>query len=49
MKKVGFVFLGVGCGILLYLLYSFFFTPKIILSPIEQPTVDTVVRQGVKN
>ena len=48
MKKVGFILLGVGCGILFYLLYAFFFSQKQVVSPIEQPAVNNVVRQGVK-
>jgi len=49
MKKVGFVLLGVGCGILLYLLYSYFFADRQVISPVDQPVINNVIRQGVKD
>lgn len=46
MKKVGFILLGIGCGMLLYYLISVFFAPRTIQSPVEEPVVNTTIKEG---
>lgn len=48
MKRVGIVFLGIGCGILFYILYSTFFVKKEMLSPIEESQYSQVIKQNAK-
>ncbi|MCX6732123.1 MAG: hypothetical protein NTV98_01120 [Candidatus Roizmanbacteria bacterium] len=48
MKKIGMVFLGIGFGILFYVVFSFFFRQQRILSPIEGVDTNNVVQQNVK-
>lgn len=48
MKKIGIVFLGVGFGILLYVLFSLFFRQKDVVSPIEEINTNKVIQQNTK-
>lgn len=48
MKKLGMVFLGVGFGILFYVIFSFFFRPSGMLSPIEGIDANKVIQQNTK-
>lgn len=48
MKRIGIVFLGIGFGIVLYLIYSNFFIKKEMLSPIEDPQYSQVIKQNTK-
>ena len=48
MKKLGIVFLGIGFGILCYLIFTFFFTPKTVISPIEETDMNKVIQQNTK-
>lgn len=48
MKKLGMVFLGVGFGILCYVIFSLFFRQPGILSPIEGIDTNKVIKQNVK-
>ena len=48
MKKIGVIFLGVGFGILFYILFLLFFTKKNILSPVEELNTNTVIQQNTK-
>jgi len=48
MKRVGVVFLGIGFGIILYILYSTFFVKKEMLSPIEESQYSQVIKQNTK-
>jgi len=46
MKKVGFILLGIGCGMLLYYVVSIVLTPRSIQSPIEESVINTTIREG---
>lgn len=46
MRKVGFILLGIGCGMLLYFFSTFFFPTHRIQSPVEEPPQNTVIQQG---
>lgn len=46
MKKVGFILLGIGCGMLLYYVVSLILTPPTIQSPVEEPLINTTVKEG---
>ena len=48
MKKVGIVFLGVGFGILFYILFSLLFLQKKVVSPVEEIEVNKVIQQNTK-
>lgn len=48
MKRVGIVFIGIGFGIVLYILYSTFFVRKEMLSPIEEPQYSQILKQNTK-
>lgn len=48
MKKVGIVFLGIGFGILCYILFSLFFQQKGVVSPVEEIEVNKVIQQNTK-
>jgi len=48
MKKIGIVFLGVGFGILCYIIFSLFFLQKPIVSPIEEMGINKVIKQNTK-
>jgi len=48
MKKMGIVFLGIGFGILCYMLFSFVFNQKTIISPLEEAEGNKVIQQNVK-
>lgn len=46
MKKVGFILLGIGCGMLLYYVISITLAPKVIQSPVEEPVINTTIKEG---
>jgi len=48
MKRVGVVFLGIVCGILLYFLYATFFVKKEMLSPFDEAPYSQVIKQNTK-
>jgi len=48
MKKVGIIFLGVGFGILCYIIFSLFFQRTEVISPIEQTDTNKVIQQNTK-
>lgn len=48
MKKIGIVFLGVGFGIICYILFLMFFQQKEIVSPIENVDMNKVIQQNTK-
>lgn len=48
MKKVGIVLLGVGFGIVCYIVFSLLFSQKEIVSPIEEMDTNKVIRQNTK-
>jgi len=48
MKKIGFIFLGAGFGILCYIVFSLFFSQKPLVSPIEENTTNMVIQQNTK-
>jgi hypothetical protein len=48
MKKIGVILLGVGFGILFYIIFSFFFKTQGLISPVEEPSTNTVIRQNSK-
>ena len=48
MKKIGIVFLGVGFGILCYIVFSLFFHQKTIVSPIEEMNANKVIQENTK-
>jgi hypothetical protein len=48
MKKIGIVFLGIGFGILFYILFSLFFRQSEIISPVEEVDTNKVIQQNSK-
>jgi phosphotransferase system glucose/maltose/N-acetylglucosamine-specific IIC component len=48
MKRIGIVFLGIGFGIICYILFTLFFSQKEIVSPLEESEVNKVIRQNNK-
>jgi len=48
MKKIGIIFLGVGFGILCYIVFSLFFLQKKVVSPIEESGANNVIQQNTK-
>jgi hypothetical protein len=48
MKKIGFIFLGIGFGILCYILFSLFFRAGGVVSPVEDVETNKVIQQNVK-
>jgi hypothetical protein len=48
MKKIGVVFLGVGFGIVCYILFSLLFHQKGIISPIEEIDTNKIIQQNSK-
>ena len=48
MKKIGIVFLGIGFGILCYVLFALFFHKTEIVSPVEQTNSNIVIQQNSK-
>lgn len=48
MKKIGVVFLGIGFGVLCYILFSLFFSHKTVVSPIEEIDTNKVIQQNTK-
>ncbi len=48
MKRIGIVFLGVGFGIVCYILFTFFFSQKGIVSPLEEVGVNKIIQQNTK-
>jgi len=49
MKKLGIILLGVGFGVLCYVILSFLSSKQKIISPIEQPDKNVVIQQNVKS
>lgn len=48
MKKVGIILLGVGFGIVCYIIFSFLFRQKEIVSPLEEVETNKVIQQNTK-
>lgn len=48
MKRIGIVFLGVGFGIVCYILFALFFSQKEIVSPLEDVDTNKVIQQNTK-
>ena len=48
MKRLGIVFLGIGFGILCYVIYSLFFHQSGVVSPIEENDTNKVIQQNIK-
>ncbi len=48
MKRIGIVFLGIGFGILCYIVFSLFFQQKGLVSPIEEIDTNKVIQQNSK-
>lgn len=48
MKKIGIILLGVGFGVLCYIVLSFLFKKESIVSPIEESNVNKVIQQNGK-
>jgi hypothetical protein len=48
MKKIGFIFLGIGFGILCYILFSLFFHNGGIVSPLEEVETNKIIQQNTK-
>lgn len=46
MKKLGIIFLGIGCGIVLYILFLLFFKKEEFVSPIEEQPGVRVIEQN---
>jgi hypothetical protein len=48
MKRIGIIFLGVGFGILCYIIFSLFFRSSVIVSPVEEIDANKVIQQNIK-
>jgi hypothetical protein len=48
MKRVGYIFLGVGFGILCYVIFTLFFKSGGVVSPVEESSVNKVIQQNSK-
>ncbi len=48
MKKVGIIFLGIGFGIVCYIIFSVFFQQKTVISPVEEMDTNKVIQQNTK-
>jgi hypothetical protein len=48
MRRVGIIFLGIGFGILCYVVFSLFFKQTGVVSPIEESSVNKVIQQNSK-
>jgi len=48
MKRIGIVFLGIGFGIICYILFTLFFQQKQIVSPLEEVNTNKVIKQNTK-
>jgi hypothetical protein len=48
MKRLGIVFLGVGFGIVCYIIFILFFHKTEIISPIEEIDTNKVIKQNNK-
>lgn len=48
MKKVGIILLGIGFGIVCYIIFSLLFHEKEIVSPIEEADTNRIIRQNTK-
>jgi len=46
MKKIGFIILGLGCGMLLFYFVSSLLSPRTIQSPVEEPVVNKTIQEG---
>jgi len=49
MKKIGVILLGIGFGVLCYVLLSYLSQQKEIVSPVEQMENNVILRQNFKN
>lgn len=48
MKKIGIIFLGVGFGIICYILFSLLIKQQGVVSPIEGIELNKVIQQNSK-
>lgn len=48
MKKIGIILLGIGFGVLCYILLSFFSKQKELVSPVERSDKNVILRQNTK-
>jgi hypothetical protein len=48
MKRIGIIFLGIGFGILCYIIFSLFFPSSKVVSPIEEIDTNKVIQQNIK-
>jgi len=48
MKKIGIVLLGVGFGILCYVVFSLISNQKDIISPVEEAETNKIIQQNSK-
>jgi len=48
MKKLGIILLGVGFGVLCYIVFSLLFNRSGVISPIDTPDTNQVIQQNTK-
>ena len=48
MKKIGIIFLGVGFGIICYILFSLIIKQQDVVSPVEEAELNKVIQQNSK-
>jgi hypothetical protein len=48
MKRVGLIFLGIGFGILCYIIFTLFFKSNGVVSPVEESPINKVIQQNNK-
>jgi len=49
MKKLGIILLGVGFGVLCYIVLSFLSSRQKFISPVEEPDKNVIIQQNVKS
>lgn len=49
MKKIGIILLGIGFGVLCYILLSFLSHQKELVSPVERSDKNVILRQNTKD
>lgn len=48
MRRIGIILLGVGFGMLCYVIFALFFHSQEIVSPVEEPQTNKVIQQNTK-
>ncbi|MFZ2206777.1 MAG: hypothetical protein WA061_04060 [Microgenomates group bacterium] len=49
MKKLGIILLGVGFGVLCYIILTFLSSKQELVSPVEQPDKNVILQQNFKS